>query len=59
VIIDEHDETGADPDAARSMSMDRAMPRIDGVRLRIRPRSRFGWRVLAIREVWAYPTSAQ
>ena len=58
VIVDEHEGTRADRETMRSRSIDRGLPRIDGVRVRIRPRSRFGWRELAIREVWAYPTSA-
>ncbi len=58
VILDEQDETGSDGEAARAVSTDRANPHIDAVRVRIRPRSRFGWRVLTLREVWAYPTSA-
>jgi hypothetical protein len=59
VIVDEHEEAGSNRVAASSLSMDRALPHIDGVRVRIRPRSRFGWRTLANREVWAYPSSAQ
>ena len=59
VVVDGGADGGADANAERFDSIGGNAPIIDGVLLRIRPRSRDGRRVLAIREVWAYPKDSE